>query len=200
MRDKIMKTIEYSSCEMEDASTTSKVKRIVDKTGQKRRVYSVVHKDPKQSSRRFRANDRERRRMNSLNCALQALKRCVPLYHGKKRTTKLQILQFASNYISDLSDILCDPTSAGNVHIEEDRFSHINSIMEFMSEQSCNDSMDDVTGPITNVNGVNLMQRLDYISYYNQKCHFSGITNSFGTINSYGFGYESGNISDVAYS
>lgn len=89
-----------------------KVRRVVDNTGRKRRIYSTIHNDPKQSSRRFRANDRERRRMNSLNGALQALKGCVPSYHGKKRLTKLQILKFACHYISDLSDILYSSSSS----------------------------------------------------------------------------------------
>ena len=59
----------------EDGSDlVTRVRRIVDSTGRKRRIYSTIHKDPKQSTRRFRANDRERRRMNSLNGALQALR------------------------------------------------------------------------------------------------------------------------------
>ena len=93
------------------SSKLDRVKRIIDNSGRKRRIYSTIHNDPKQSTRRFRANDRERRRMNSLNGALQALKGCVPSYHGKKRLTKLQILKFACHYISDLSDLLCTNTT-----------------------------------------------------------------------------------------
>ena len=100
------------------SSKLDHVKRIIDNSGRKRRIYSTIHNDPKQSTRRFRANDRERRRMNSLNGALQALKGCVPSYHGKKRLTKLQILKFACHYISDLSDLLCSTTTSPDVLCE----------------------------------------------------------------------------------
>ena len=108
------------------ASKLDRVKRIIDNSGRKRRIYSTIHEDPKQSTRRFRANDRERRRMNSLNGALQALKGCVPSYHGKKRLTKLQILKFACHYISDLSDLLCSPTTSTETLCENNKPNNTN--------------------------------------------------------------------------
>eukprot|EP00794_Sanderia_malayensis_P012016 gene12016-13256_t len=72
----------------------------------KRRIYSSAHLDPKKSGRRFRANDRERRRMESLNGALDALKGCIPLPSSKKRMTKLHILRQACEYIQSLTEVL----------------------------------------------------------------------------------------------
>ena len=134
----------------------NRVKRIIDDSGRKRRIYSAIHNDPKQSSRRFRANDRERRRMNSLNGALQALKRCVPSYHGKKRLTKLQILQFACNYINDLSEIFCTTLPSNNQY---DTSSFLNPpsfdvLMTLYNEPNRN-QMD------SNVEHLHLMQRFD---------------------------------------
>nr|XP_012554343.1 neurogenin-1 [Hydra vulgaris] len=119
----------------DEENIPSRVKRIIDTNGRKRRIYSIIHQDPKQSCRRFRANDRERHRMNSLNGALQTLKRCVPLYHGKRRVTKLQILQFACHYISDLSDILCNPNSLHD-SFEDNRNSQISSLINMMEIRS----------------------------------------------------------------
>ena len=76
------------------------------KPTRKRRIYSHVHLDAKKSGRRFRANDRERRRMDSLNGALDALKGCIPAPKTKKRMTKLHVLRLACNYIKELSKLL----------------------------------------------------------------------------------------------
>lgn len=90
------------------------------KPTRKRRIYSHVHLDAKKSGRRFRANDRERRRMDSLNGALDALKGCIPVPKSKKRMTKLHVLRLACNYIKELSELL--EVAAGqlaNKHDEE---------------------------------------------------------------------------------
>lgn len=158
----------------------SRVKRIIDGNGRKRRIYSEIHHDPKQSNRRFRANDRERRRMNSLNGALQALKGCVPLYHGKKRMTKLQILQFACHYINDLSNILCSSTPTEE-HTQQ--YQSMDFLMALMNEQSHRDMMDDSLP--TCVNGLNITQRVDYINFHNttnQSCDSNAIP-SFQPVN-----------------
>ena len=76
------------------------------KPTRRRRIYSHVHLDAKKSGRRFRANDRERRRMDSLNGALDALKGCIPVQTTKKRMTKLHVLRLACSYIKELSELL----------------------------------------------------------------------------------------------
>ena len=88
----------------EDIFPMAKTKPL--KSARKRRIYSQVHLDPKKSGRRFRANDRERRRMESLNGALNALKGCIPLPKTSKRMTKLKVLRCACNYIRSLSELL----------------------------------------------------------------------------------------------
>lgn len=63
---------------------------------------------PLKKIRRLRANDRERRRMRSLNRALESLKKCLPVPQNKRRVTKLEILRIACNYIRSLSDTLSE--------------------------------------------------------------------------------------------
>lgn len=65
-----------------------------------------VRLEPMKRIRRLRANDRERRRMRSLNRALESLKKCIPVPHSKRRVTKLEILRIACSYIRSLSDTL----------------------------------------------------------------------------------------------
>ena len=112
------------------------------KASRKRRVYSQVHGDPKKSARRFRANDRERRRMESLNSALDALKGCIPLPKNNKRMTKLRVLRYACNYIKSLSDLL--GVAAGKYSYQADNHS--------MSKES-------------RINGLSVGQRLEILSH-----------------------------------
>jgi hypothetical protein len=65
-----------------------------------------VRLEPMKRIRRLRANDRERRRMRSLNRALESLKKCIPVPQSKRRVTKLEILRIACSYIRSLSDTL----------------------------------------------------------------------------------------------
>ena len=67
-----------------------------------------VRGQPLKKIRRLRANDRERRRMRSLNRALESLKKCLPVPQSKRRVTKLEILRIACNYIRSLSDTLSE--------------------------------------------------------------------------------------------
>lgn len=155
----------------------SRVKRVTDNAGRKRRIYSEIHKDPKQSNRRFRANDRERRRMNSLNGALQSLKGCVPLYHGKKRMTKLQILQFACNYISDLSDILCSPSSTSNHTNLEAHSYQLNNSLSSMLYSLVNEQQQN-TGEHYDIN--ELPHRNEHQNSYQLLCdYYYGNTSSY---------------------
>ena len=68
--------------------------------------HAQVQIEPMKRIRRLRANDRERRRMRSLNRALESLKKCIPVPKSKRRVTKLEILRIACNYIRSLSDTL----------------------------------------------------------------------------------------------
>lgn len=77
-------------------------------------AHAQIPIEPMKRVRRLRANDRERRRMRSLNRALESLKKCIPVPKGKRRVTKLEILRIACNYIRSLSDTLNgDNTSVG---------------------------------------------------------------------------------------
>ncbi|XP_066916097.1 transcription factor ATOH1-like [Clytia hemisphaerica] len=178
-----------SGAKNSNSAKLDRVKRIVDNSGRKRRIYSTIHNDPKQSTRRFRANDRERRRMNSLNGALQALKGCVPSYHGKKRLTKLQILKFACHYISDLSDILCTEEDSNPQTNYPEINNNISNTTELKSQTNFNtaDAFSNImaaTGdqqrnmmdqeqqiqsmPIdhNSVNGLSMLQRLEYLTFH----------------------------------
>ena len=73
-----------------------------------------VPREPLKRLRRQRANDRERRRMKSLNGALNNLKRCIPLPKTKRRVTKLEILRIACNYIQSLWETLNNGVNEGN--------------------------------------------------------------------------------------
>ncbi|XP_067047920.1 uncharacterized protein [Acropora muricata] len=69
---------------------------------------------PLKKMRRLRANDRERRRMRSLNRALESLKKCLPVPQSKRRVTKLEILRIACNYIRSLSDTLSEDSRSSD--------------------------------------------------------------------------------------
>lgn len=125
----------------EDVFPLSKPKSM--KSARKRRVYSEVHLDPKKSGRRFRANDRERRRMESLNSALNALKGCIPMPKSSKRMTKLRVLRCACNYIRSLSEVL--EAATGRIGYQSDS-------MTSNREKS--------------INGLSIGQRLDILSHH----------------------------------
>ncbi len=74
----------------------------------------AVPREPLKRLRRQRANDRERRRMKSLNGALNNLKRCIPLPKTKRRVTKLEILRIACNYIQSLWETLNNGGNEGH--------------------------------------------------------------------------------------
>ena len=118
-------------------------KPISSKSARKRRIYSEVHLDPKKSGRRFRANDRERRRMESLNSALNALKGCIPLPKTSKRMTKLRVLRCACNYIRSLSEVL--EAATGRLAYPMDS---LNPVRE------------------KRINGLSIGQRLDILSHH----------------------------------
>jgi hypothetical protein len=73
---------------------------------------SCSDKSPRKSSpldvrlRRLRANDRERRRIQSINGAMEALRRVIPNTKDDRKVTKLQLLKLAQDYIRYLSGIL----------------------------------------------------------------------------------------------
>ena len=68
--------------------------------------------EPIKRVRRVRANDRERKRMKSLNRALESLKKCIPVPQSKRRVTKLEVLRIACSYIRSLSETLNDESDS----------------------------------------------------------------------------------------
>jgi hypothetical protein len=60
--------------------------------------------------RRSKANARERRRMHSLNDALELLRRVLPQLPDEPRMTKIETLRMAHNYISLLAKALQEPS------------------------------------------------------------------------------------------
>lgn len=61
--------------------------------------------------RRLRANDRERRRIQSINGAMEALRRVIPDTRNNRKVTKLQLLKLAQDYIRYLSEVLQTSTN-----------------------------------------------------------------------------------------
>lgn len=61
--------------------------------------------------RRLAANERERRRMNSLNVAFDQLRLVIPGLGGTQQLSKYDTLQMAQTYIRALQDILQKPLS-----------------------------------------------------------------------------------------
>lgn len=57
--------------------------------------------------RRIRANSRERRRIQAINDAMEALRKVIPNTESRRKLTKLELLRLAQEYIRDLSEILC---------------------------------------------------------------------------------------------
>nr|ALJ33553.1 neurogenin [Clytia hemisphaerica] len=56
--------------------------------------------------KRLRANDRERRRVHLINCAMEELKEHVPGLKDKRKLTKLELLRAANHYIWILDEAL----------------------------------------------------------------------------------------------
>ena len=56
--------------------------------------------------KRLRANDRERRRVHLINCAMDELKEVVPGLKDKRKLTKLELLRAANQYIWMLDEAL----------------------------------------------------------------------------------------------
>ncbi|XP_020896574.1 uncharacterized protein LOC110235451 [Exaiptasia diaphana] len=92
---------DVGSCEQSSDSTWATVDDVNNGIGCPR-----VRIEPMKRIRRLRANDRERRRMRSLNRALDSLKKCIPVPPSKRRVTKLEVLRIACSYIRSLSDTL----------------------------------------------------------------------------------------------
>jgi len=61
--------------------------------------------------RRIRANNRERRRIQAINDAMEALRKAIPSTNNKRKLTKLELLRLAQDYIRDLSEMLCSDRS-----------------------------------------------------------------------------------------
>lgn len=82
--------------------------------------HEVSNDQPKKSAkstsleprlRRIRANNRERRRIQAINDAMEALRKAIPSTNNKRKLTKLELLRLAQEYIRQLSEMLCSSTS-----------------------------------------------------------------------------------------
>ncbi|XP_068737494.1 neurogenin-1-like [Montipora capricornis] len=104
---------------MKDVEDLCLAGNIMNDTWNPNVAYSASHSgqtrgQPLKKMRRLRANDRERRRMRSLNRALESLKKCLPVPQSKRRVTKLEILRIACNYIRSLSDTLSEDSRSSD--------------------------------------------------------------------------------------
>lgn len=95
----ITRTSPLASCEKEEFYQN----RISD--GSPRKSTKSYALDPR--LRRIRANNRERRRIQAINDAMEALRKVIPNTDNKRKLTKLELLKLAQEYIRDLSEILC---------------------------------------------------------------------------------------------
>lgn len=79
--------------------------------------------------KRLRANDRERRRVHLINCAMDELKEVVPGLKNKRKLTKLELLRAANQYIWMLDEALRTNRSLDQIQqrIEEPISSPISS-------------------------------------------------------------------------
>nr|XP_054773476.1 fer3-like protein [Lytechinus pictus] len=68
-------------------------------------------------TRRLRTNHRERKRMRSLNDAMDRLRNVVPHYPSKQRLSKMETLLLAQSYIMALSNLLQDKGSSEKVGV-----------------------------------------------------------------------------------
>lgn len=74
--------------------------------------------------RRIRANNRERRRIQAINDAMEALRKVIPSTGNKRKLTKLELLRLAQDYIRDLSEMLCSDNSTPEGEVVNVSFSH----------------------------------------------------------------------------
>ncbi|VDM29488.1 unnamed protein product [Toxocara canis] len=88
----------------EKKSGTKAVKR--EKRKYRCRVRSPETVIRSKKIRRTKANERERRRMHSLNEALEELRRTLPHIPDEPKLTKIETLRLANNYIFALAQIL----------------------------------------------------------------------------------------------
>jgi len=74
--------------------------------------------------RRIRANNRERRRIQAINDAMEALRKAIPSTNNKRKLTKLELLRLAQDYIRDLSEMLCTDRATLEEEVVNVSFSH----------------------------------------------------------------------------
>lgn len=86
-----------------DKKSSSYEKNILSSGKEERRNGSRTENA---KERRLRANHRERRRIQSINGAMEALRKAIPDTRHNTKITKLQLLRLAQNYIKTLTEIL----------------------------------------------------------------------------------------------
>ena len=72
--------------------------------------------------KRSAANDRERKRMHTVNAAFDQLRELVPAYPSNRKLSKIDTLRLACSYIEDLTSLLSNP--AQMVHGEDVKLYH----------------------------------------------------------------------------
>uniref|UniRef100_A0A8R1HL96 BHLH domain-containing protein n=2 Tax=Caenorhabditis japonica TaxID=281687 RepID=A0A8R1HL96_CAEJA len=98
---------EHRNCEQMDPSTVVSVSVSAPEKRQKRK-YRCRKRSPAtieraKTVRRDKANARERRRMNSLNDALEHLRTILPALPDEPKMTKIETLKKAQEYIASLA-------------------------------------------------------------------------------------------------
>ncbi|MFH4977560.1 hypothetical protein AB6A40_004269 [Gnathostoma spinigerum] len=86
----------------------------------KKRKYRCRYRSPEsvirsKKIRRSKANARERKRMHSLNSALENLRKLLPKFPNEPTLTKIETLRMANKYINILVELLNQEPEAGTL-------------------------------------------------------------------------------------
>ncbi|XP_057303169.1 neurogenin-2-like isoform X2 [Hydractinia symbiolongicarpus] len=98
MPEKKRKSISVSSSEEEHSSSSGENSYSIDDSHGGYTTHTRV--------KRLRANDRERRRVHLINCAMESLRDVIPGLKEKRKLTKLELLRAANQYIWILDEAL----------------------------------------------------------------------------------------------
>lgn len=85
------------------------------------RPANDAHDSASNRLRRLRANDRERKRVHMINCAMDSLRSVVPGLRDKRKLTKLELLRAANQYIWLLNESLRTNRSIDEIQREIQR-------------------------------------------------------------------------------
>ena len=88
-----------------------------DDSGAENECTNNSSDEQSRKKKRNAANDRERRRMHTVNSAFDQLRDLVPTYPSNRKLSKIDTLKLACAYIQDLTSLLRNPASV--VHGED---------------------------------------------------------------------------------